>query len=211
MNWPDDFINKIICGDCLEIMKEMPSRSVDMIMTSPPYWGLRDYGIEQIFGGDRDCEHEWGDRNYIKPATQVDFSKSGLKKDGRTEENRIKTNIKSSGKRSNNPSDSQLCLKCQAWKGQLGLEPTPEMYIEHLTIIFNEAKRVLKKEGSLWLNIGDTYNAQPAGNKEPNQFMSQVHQSARENKNDPKRSSSISKFKRTPRMVTNPEWLDTKE
>lgn len=49
------------------------------------------------------------------------------------------------------------CLKCHAWKGQLGLEPTPEMYIEHLTKIFNEAKRVLKKEGTLWLNMGDTY------------------------------------------------------
>ncbi len=90
MNWPDDFINKIICGDCLETMRAMPDESIDMVMTSPPYWGLRDYGT----GPD-----------------------------------------------------------------QLGLEPTPEMYIEHLTEIFNEAKRVLKKEGTLWLNIGDTYFA----------------------------------------------------
>jgi len=50
-----------------------------------------------------------------------------------------------------------FCSKCQAWKGQLGLEPTPEMYIEHLTDIFNEANRMLKKEGTLWLIIGDTY------------------------------------------------------
>ena len=90
MNWPDDFINKIICGDCLSVTKEMPDECIDMVITSPPYWGLRDYGI----GPD-----------------------------------------------------------------QLGLEPTPEFYIEHLTKIFNEAKRVLKKEGTLWLNIGDTYSA----------------------------------------------------
>jgi len=56
--------------------------------------------------------------------------------------------------------DSNYCHKCQAWKGQLGLEPTPELYIEHLTEIFNEVKRVLKKEGTFWLNIGDTYNSQ---------------------------------------------------
>lgn len=57
-----------------------------------------------------------------------------------------------------------FCLKCHAWKGQLGLEPTPEMYIEHLTEIFNEVKRVLKKEGTLWLNIGDTYSSTKCGN-----------------------------------------------
>ncbi|GAH80693.1 unnamed protein product, partial [marine sediment metagenome] len=54
-------------------------------------------------------------------------------------------------------SGGSFCLNCQAWKGQLGLEPTSEMYIEHLTDIFNEAKRLLKKEGTLWLNISDTY------------------------------------------------------
>ena len=37
MNWPDDFINKIVCGDCLEVMKEMPDRCVDLILTDPPY------------------------------------------------------------------------------------------------------------------------------------------------------------------------------
>lgn len=94
MNWPDDFMNKIICGDCLEVIKEMPDESIDMAITSPPYWGLRDYGT----GPD-----------------------------------------------------------------QLGLEPTPELYIEHLTEIFNEAKRALKKEGTLWLNIGDTYGGGSGG------------------------------------------------
>ena len=43
MKYPDDFINKIICGDCLEVMKEMPDESIDMVLTSPPYDDLRDY------------------------------------------------------------------------------------------------------------------------------------------------------------------------
>ncbi len=54
-------------------------------------------------------------------------------------------------------SSGNICYKCHAWKGQLGLEPTPELYIEHMTEIFNEVKQVLKKSGTLWLNIGDTY------------------------------------------------------
>ena len=37
MKWPDDFINKIICGDCLEVMKEMPDECVDLVFTSPPF------------------------------------------------------------------------------------------------------------------------------------------------------------------------------
>lgn len=44
-----------------------------------------------------------------------------------------------------------------SWRGELGLEPSPDLYIEHLVEIFREVKRVLKKEGTLWINIGDTY------------------------------------------------------
>jgi len=54
MRWPNDFVNKVICGDALSVLKTFPSESVDMAITSPPYWGLRDYGIEQIFGGDKE-------------------------------------------------------------------------------------------------------------------------------------------------------------
>jgi len=43
LNWPEDYINRIICGDCLEVMKEMPNGCVDMVLTSPPYDNLRDY------------------------------------------------------------------------------------------------------------------------------------------------------------------------
>jgi len=54
---------------------------------------------------------------------------------------------------------SNFCSLCSAWKGSLGLEPTPELYISHLCGIFDEIKRVLKKTGSCWVNIGDGYSA----------------------------------------------------
>lgn len=48
-------------GDCREVMRALPERSVHCVMTSPPYWGLRDYKLSpQVWGGREDCEHEWG-------------------------------------------------------------------------------------------------------------------------------------------------------
>jgi len=111
-------------------------------------WGLRDYGVEQIFGGDKNCDHKW-DRKIKK--WHSDRGK-GPRKEVFDDSFQIK------GTR------NDTCLKCEAWKGQLGLEPTPEMYIEHMTEIFNEVKRVLKNEGILWLVIGDSYVSKPAGN-----------------------------------------------
>ena len=53
-------VNKVYIGNCLEELRKLPSESIDMCVTSPPYWGLRDYGTEgQIWGGDSECEHEF--------------------------------------------------------------------------------------------------------------------------------------------------------
>lgn len=134
----DEFVNQIICGDCLEVLSRVPDNSIDMCMTSPSYWGLRDYGVEQIFGGNKNCEHEWGE-TFIR-------MKSGGK-----------GYLQDANKGSWSKNEQSVCKLCGAWKGQLGLEPTPELYIEHMTEIFHEVKRVLKKEGTFWLNVGDTY------------------------------------------------------
>lgn len=80
-------INKIIQTDCLSGLKLLPDNSVDCCVTSPPYYGLRDYGTEE----------------------------------------------------------------------QIGLEQTPELFVEKLVEVFTEVKRVLKPEGTLWLNLGDSY------------------------------------------------------
>ena len=79
-------------------LKELADKSVNCVVTSPPYWGLRDYGLEP---------QVWGD----------------------------------------------------GWCGSLGLEPTPEMFVEHVVEVFREVWRALRDDGTLWLNLGDTYSA----------------------------------------------------
>jgi len=54
-------------------------------------------------------------------------------------------------------SQGQFCQRCGAWRGQLGLEPTVELYIEHLMEILREVWRVLRDDGTLWLNLGSSY------------------------------------------------------
>ncbi|GAJ06314.1 unnamed protein product, partial [marine sediment metagenome] len=58
-----------------------------------------------------------------------------------------------------------FCSLCGAFKGSLGLEPTFNLYIKHLCDIFDEVKRVLRKDGTCWVNIGDTYNSHSAKSK----------------------------------------------
>ncbi|MEY4095700.1 MAG: Bordetella phage vB BbrM, partial [Acidobacteriota bacterium] len=74
-------------GDCLEVLRTMPDESVQCCVTSPPYWGLRDYGHD----------------------------------------------------------------------GQIGLESTPEAYVGRMVEVFREVRRVLREDGTLWLNLGDSY------------------------------------------------------
>ncbi len=91
-------INKILKGNALEELKTLPEKSINMLMTSPPYWALRDYGVD----------------------------------------------------------------------GQLGLEPTFDQYISKLCDIFDEVKRVLRDDGTCWVNLGDTYGGSggSSGHKE---------------------------------------------
>jgi DNA modification methylase len=83
----------ILVGDVLEKLATLTDESVHCVVTSPPYWGLRDYGCD----------------------------------------------------------------------GQLGLEPTVEEYVEKMTAVFREVRRVLRKDGTLWLNMGDCYAGPPKG------------------------------------------------
>ena len=80
-------INKIYQGSSFEVLKTFPDESINCCVTSPPYFGLRDYGME----------------------------------------------------------------------GQVGMEETPELYVDNLVVIFEEVRRVLRKDGNLWLNLGDSY------------------------------------------------------
>ncbi len=138
---------KIVVGDCIDVMRTMPDNSVHCCVTSSPYWGLRDYKIEpSVWGGARECRHAWGDevldRSRRSPGTQ----EGSLTGDGRYQAQACRFEIK-----------SNFCVDCGAWRGALGLEPTPELFVEHLVEVFEEVRRVLRPDGTLWLNLGDSY------------------------------------------------------
>jgi len=138
-------LNHIYQGDVLEVLKEMPSKSIDCVITSPPYWALRAYGTNpQVWDGDENCEHSWGEK--IDGAGRNNDKTAG----------EVQRGNKESVGRDDRPG-SNFCTKCGAWKGELGLEPTFDLYIKHLCDIFDEVKRVLKDTGSCWVNIGDCY------------------------------------------------------
>jgi DNA modification methylase len=113
-------VNQIVQGHVLETLSVMPSSSVDMVITSPPYWALRDYQTaDQIWGESRLCKHDW--------------------------------------------SRGSVCIHCSAWRGQLGLEPTFDMFVGHLCDVFDQVQRILKPEGTCWVNLGDTYSGSSCG------------------------------------------------
>jgi DNA modification methylase len=151
MSYRKEMDNQIIQGNALDVLKTLPSGSVNCVMTSPPYWALRDYKIKDdvIWDGVDGCEHQWGD---IIPYTKKDERTPEQKKNqGATVGNSINSENFAKG------NSGSFCLKCNAWKGQLGLEPTFDLYIEHLCDIFDDVRRVLRKDGTCWVNIGDTY------------------------------------------------------
>ena len=154
----EQWINKVHQGHVLNILKQMPSELVDCVITSPPYRALRDYKTEPIvWDGKLDCEHEWENIVSIHHKKNDDINK-----------------IKFRMGNANIPKETNLCSKCSAWKGSLGLEPTFDLYIKHLCDIFDEVKRVMKKTGTLWVNLGDTYSGSQSTNssvKSTNQHM----------------------------------------
>lgn len=136
---------KIVIANCLDHLRKMPDESVDVCVTSPPYWALRDYGSEPVvWGGKIDCEHDWEDH--------TESARGGVNEDAN-----VTANKDGEANNRGHPTVTQYCTKCGAWKGQLGLEPSPLEYIDHLMLIFDEVKRVLKPTGACWVNIGDTY------------------------------------------------------
>ena len=142
-------VNKIYLGNTLDVLKTFPDESINCCVTSPPYWALRDYRTDGvIWDGDPDCEHEFELETKI---TNNAVSNNSTLHDGKgvVETEKIK--------QMNNKSQIGFCNKCGAWKGQLGLEPDFNLYIKHLCDIFDEVKRVLRKDGTCWVNLGDTY------------------------------------------------------
>ena len=135
-------LDTILQGDSLQRLKELPDNSIDCCVTSPPYYALRSYGTPTWEGGDPNCDHV-ADYNATKVFGNPIFN-----------ENRpSREETKTAGYY------QAICPKCGARRtdNQIGLEDTPDAYIERLVDVFREVRRVLKPTGTFWLNIGDSY------------------------------------------------------
>jgi DNA modification methylase len=130
------------------------SNSVHCVVTSPPYWGLRKYSGTQslVWGGEEGCAHEWGDEKIVATGRN-DGDRARLSQGSYDGGGEDKYYV---GKQT--ASQGAFCLRCGAWYGELGLEPTPELYIEHMVEIFREVRRVLHPSGVIFVNMGDSYN-----------------------------------------------------
>jgi len=128
---------KLYHGDCLQVLGRLEAESVHCVVTSPPYWGLRDYGTATWEGGGPGCDHDQRRREHdpdSKSATNSGAARDGLA--GKT-----------------------LCRKCGARRvdAQLGLEATVEEHVEKMVEVFRAVRRVMRKDAVLFLNYGDTY------------------------------------------------------
>ena len=130
----------ILQGDALQTLRAMPPESVHLCVTSPPYYALRDYGTGRWEGGDPACSHA----KVLDPAAAVATSTldGGKKSTGHLQEGFGKT-----------------CRRCGARRvdQQIGLEPTLAEYLARLVEVFGEVRRVLRRDGLLFVNIGDSY------------------------------------------------------
>jgi DNA modification methylase len=126
--------------DCLLGLRRLPEDTVQCCVTSPPYFNLRDYGTATWEGGDTACDH--------KPAVQP-----------RAERGRNGLTGGLEYLSSQEPSFKSVCAKCDAHRidAQIGLEESPDAYVAKLVAVFREVKRVLRSDGVLWLNLGDSY------------------------------------------------------
>ena len=136
-------------GDALDVLRSLPDGCVDMVATSPPFYGLRDYGTGSWEGGDPDCDH-------VKPTRQP---QPHVDRHGRL----------NAGQNTNwddrHSAYGVECGKCGARRvdRQIGLEETPDQWVANLVAVFRECRRVLADHGTLWVEIGDSYGSRPNG------------------------------------------------
>jgi DNA modification methylase len=134
-------------GDVLDRLAALPDESVNAVVTSPPYWGLRDYGTASWEGGDPSCGHVAVD----KPRNDTTNGDTG--------------GHFAVGSRGTQPAKEyrqqfrSICGKCGAVRvdQQIGLEPTPDAYVARMVAVFAEVRRVLRSDGTCWVNLGDSY------------------------------------------------------
>ena len=139
----------LLQGDCRNVLATLPDESVQCCITSPPYWGLRDYRTASWEGGDQNCNH------VADPSKTKKFGNDAFNEDRPSREE-----TKTAGYYFD-----KVCGKCGATRidAQLGLEQSPEEYVDNLVAVFREVRRVLRDDGTLWLNLGDSYSGSGKG------------------------------------------------
>lgn len=127
--------------------------SVQTCITSPPFWGLRQYAGEQrlTWGGDPEHEHEW-------VATARSLQTGGVSEKQATHSGNDGTGFTASA--------SACACACGAWYGALGLEPTPEAYVAHMVEVFREVRRVCSACRGSRLRPADAVRAEDFGDLE---------------------------------------------
>lgn len=160
-------------GDVRACLRLLPARSVHCVVTSPPYWGLRDYGTGEWEGGNVECDHkptqEWIDHNFNKCSS---FG-TGAKTQSAAAIGRWYKSDKS-------------CPRCGAKRidMQIGAEPSPDCdthgqaqcgscFVCSLVSVMRDVHRVLRDDGMVWLNLGDTYGGSGSGGHGANSPLEQ--------------------------------------
>jgi len=137
---------RILQGDALEVLRGLESELVHCCITSPPFYGLRDYGTGRWEGGDPECDHKnlYGTQGATGQRSDRTFT--GAQNFYRGE-----------------------CRKCGARRidEQIGLETTPDEYLMRLVGVFQEVRRVLRNDGTLWVNMGDSYCSDAGADRKP--------------------------------------------
>lgn len=140
-------------GHVLAELAKLEPESVNCVVTSPPYWSLRKYDAEDVtWGGDAECDHDFSLRSIKQLLTGGVSEKQS-------------TNVGSyvADQHGNRVAECAECAECGAWRGQYGLEPTPDLYVEHTLDVLREIRRVLRPDGVVFWNIGDGYSGSGQG------------------------------------------------
>lgn len=164
---------RVYLGDVVEVLRKMPAASVHCVVTSPPYWSLRDYGTGEWVGGKEGCDHveryaesaaksstlgpsaaarAKGDYSKILPASNAAFKATARQFAGRCG--------KCGSKRTDNQLGSEKAHDCSGWaRGEncASVDWESGCHVCRMRVVFGDVYRVLRDDGTLFLNYGDTY------------------------------------------------------